>query len=176
MFYRVQQFIKAITASVSEDEKRWIKGYLTEKEQALFFKLKVYEQKHALCVAKLLSEWTNESQEMIRLGLLHDIGKVLYPLNPIQKSIIVILHKVTLGKIKRFNQFKIVKCYYEHPILEGIMNSLIRIKSALTYPFFKKLIIYVSMLLQIICKVGIILNGNANDLHKDKEGKSYIDY
>ena len=123
MFYRVQQFIKAITASVSGDEKRWIKGYLTEKEQALFFKLKVYEQKHALCVAKLLSEWTNESQEMIRLGLLHDIGKVLYPLNPIQKSIIVILHKVTFGKIKRFNQFKIVKCYYEHPILGSELLS-----------------------------------------------------
>lgn len=117
MFYRVQQFMKAVIASISENEEKWIKLYLTEKEQALFFRLKVYEQKHCLCVAKLLAKWTNERRDMIRLGLLHDIGKILYPLNPIEKSIIVILHKLTSGKIKRFKQFKMVKCYYEHPIL-----------------------------------------------------------
>lgn len=117
MFYRMQQFMKTITASMTENEKRWVKDYLTQREQALFFRLKVYEQKHALCVAKLLGEWTNESREMIRLGLLHDIGKILYPLNPIEKSLMVILHKVTAGKIKSLSQIKMVKCYYEHPIL-----------------------------------------------------------
>ena len=117
MFYRVQQFIRAMTASLSYEEEQWIKVYLTPKEQELFFRLKVYEQKHCLCVAKLLDEWTSGREEMIRLGLLHDIGKIVYPLNPIEKSIIVILHKVTNGRIKKFKRLKIIKCYYEHPMI-----------------------------------------------------------
>ena len=65
-------------------------------------------------VAKVLSVNPRENHEMIRLGLLHDIGKIKYPLNPIEKSIIVLLDKLTKGKIQRMTSLKIVKCYYEH--------------------------------------------------------------
>ena len=117
MFYRMQQFIKAITATVGKEEREWVKEYLTKEECILFFKLKVYEQRHCIDVAKILEERTNSQKEMIRLGLLHDIGKIVYPLNPIQKGVMVLLDQITKGSIKRCSQSKMVKCYYEHPNL-----------------------------------------------------------
>lgn len=114
MFYRVKQFIKAITASVSEEERQWVMQNLSHKESLLFFRLKIYEQRHCIDVAKLLADRTKQNKDMIRLGLLHDIGKIKYPLNPIEKSIIVLLDKLTKGKVQRFTGLKMVKCYYEH--------------------------------------------------------------
>ncbi len=114
MFYRVQQFIKAITASISAEEHRWVEYYLSEKECELFFKLKVHEQRHCIDVAKILAKQSNEDEGLIRLGLLHDIGKIKYPLNPIEKSMIVLLDRLTKGKIKQWTSLKMVKCYYHH--------------------------------------------------------------
>lgn len=115
MLYRVKQFYRAITATISFEDKEWIENFLSLEEQKLFFSLRVYEQKHCLEVAKLLDKWTEGKDEMIRLGLLHDIGKIKYPLNPIEKSIIVLLDKFTRGKVKKLEGIKMVKCYYEHP-------------------------------------------------------------
>ena len=119
MIYRIKQFLYAITAKMSAEDISYVKCYLNEKEQKLFFKLRVYEQAHCLKVAqnmvvqnKVLN--VEDKSEMIRIGLLHDIGKIKYPLNPIEKSMIVILNKLTKGRIKKFSKLKMVKCYYEH--------------------------------------------------------------
>ena len=111
-----------------EEDKQYVKAYLNEKEQALFFQLKVYEQAHCLDVARQMARDVSikdchdeEKKQLIRIGLLHDIGKIKYPLNPIEKSIIVVLDKVTKGKIKNFTQLKMVKCYYEHAELGYIL-------------------------------------------------------
>lgn len=117
MFYRVKQFYRAITATISFEDKEWIENFLSLEEQKLFYSLRIYEQKHCLEVAKLLDKWTEGKDEMIRLGLLHDIGKTKYPLNPIEKSIIVLLDKFTKGKVKKLENIKMVKCFYEHPFI-----------------------------------------------------------
>lgn len=116
MFYRIKQFIWAITAKLSEEEIQFIKRYLSIEEQELFWGLRVYEQKHSLRVAYALRRQGGKHQveEYIRLGLLHDVGKSKYPLNPIEKSIIVMLDGITKGRIRYWSKLKIVKCYYQH--------------------------------------------------------------
>lgn len=117
MFYRVKQFFKAMTASVSSDEYTWVKGYLSDAELELFLRLKIYEQRHCIDVARILEELANKDSEMIRLGLLHDVGKSVYPLNPFEKSIMVVCDKISKGSIKKLHGLKMVKCYYNHPLL-----------------------------------------------------------
>lgn len=117
MFYRVEQFIKAITAKITSEDIAFVKTYLNERESQLFFRLKPYEQRHCIDVARKLEAITRGEAEMIRVGLLHDIGKLVYPLNPIEKSIMVLLDRLTHSKIKKYPQWKLVKCYYEHPRL-----------------------------------------------------------
>ncbi len=45
---------------------------------------------------------------------LHDIGKIYNSMNPIDKSIMVIMHKITNGKIKAYKKIKNVNVYYNH--------------------------------------------------------------
>lgn len=115
MFYRVQQFIKAMTAQITKEDLSFVKQFLNQAEVDLFLRLKPYEQRHCIDVASKLKEMISGDAEMIKLGLLHDIGKIKYPLHPIEKSIIVILDRLTDGHIRKYNQYKMVKCYYEHP-------------------------------------------------------------
>lgn len=116
MFYRIKQFVWTIVAKINREEQALINACLSDREKQLFKKLKVYEQKHSLRVAYHLKGKAGKDQEIeyIRLGLLHDIGKSKYPLNPVEKSIIVILDALTKGKIKKMKHFKMVKCYYDH--------------------------------------------------------------
>lgn len=117
MLYRIKQFLTAVFAQVTEEDIAFTRKYLREQEWELFSQLRLYEQRHCIDVAQKLKELSKGDTEMIRLGLLHDIGKIQYPLNPLEKSMIVILDKVTQGKIKKYRQCKMVKCYYEHPQL-----------------------------------------------------------
>jgi putative nucleotidyltransferase with HDIG domain len=48
-------------------------------------------------------------------ALLHDIGKIEGKLNLIDKSILVVLDRITKGKIKEFKNLKKVDIYYNHP-------------------------------------------------------------
>lgn len=61
---------------------------------------------------------------LVKVGLLHDVGKSRQRINIIDKSIIVILNKLTSGKLRNIN-LKKIQCYYNHSeysyeILKGI--------------------------------------------------------
>ncbi len=129
MFYRIKQFYLSITAKVSEDEKRFAQSYLNKKEQDLFFKLQVAEQKHCINVAKdIKNNVAREKQNyLIRLGLLHDIGKIKVKLTPVDKGLIVILDKLSQGKLRHYTKYKKVNSYYNHgeiayDLLKGMGN------------------------------------------------------
>lgn len=49
-----------------------------------------------------------------KVALLHDIGKGEYGLNIIEKSVLVILNKMTKGKLKKYDSIKAVDSYYNH--------------------------------------------------------------
>lgn len=116
MFYRIKQFFLALTAKLDDQDRALIRRYLTDEEQKLFSQLRIYDQKHSINVARRIIniEDMDHDEFLIRAGLLHDIGKSKYPLNPFEKGVIVILDKLSRGKIRRVRRLKIVKCYYEH--------------------------------------------------------------
>lgn len=147
MIYRIKQFIWAITAKVSYEERQFVHKYLTSSEQELFNQLKVYEQKHSIAVAKgVANSYKGEDlEELIRIGLLHDIGKIVYPIGPIRKSIMVLLHKFTKGAMAKWHFMKMVRCYYDH--------------AELGYKLLKKQGVYSPGFLEII-----------RDHHKPTEG------
>jgi putative nucleotidyltransferase with HDIG domain len=71
-------------------------SYLNIQEIALFNQLPGFEKKHAVVVARKMLEAAHrypdlDQRKLVRLGLLHDIGKILERNSIITKSILVII-------------------------------------------------------------------------------------
>ena len=116
MIYRVKQLYLSLTAKVSPYEKEFVSTYLTPKEEDLFYQLQVSEQKHCINVATDIRNKPRGQNEdtLIRLALLHDIGKIQVRLNPFEKGLMVILDKLTKGKLKNYTKHSKINNYYHH--------------------------------------------------------------
>lgn len=121
IFYRVKQFWWAIICNFKQLDEEYVNKYLEGHEKELFDKLKIGDKHHCVRVSKdsleiyeKIKENLDEHQ-LAKAALLHDIGKVERPLNFIEKSIVVLLHKFTKGKIRRYEKIKILDIYYNHP-------------------------------------------------------------
>ena len=124
---RVKQFYINVTDKMTKKDYDFVKSILNNKELELFMKLSKSEQKHCVRIAKDI-ECVIDNKEiedydiltnknlLIKSALLHDIGKSKKRLNVIDKSIIVILNKLTNGKLKHIEKSKKVQCYYNHSI------------------------------------------------------------
>ncbi|WP_138207501.1 HDIG domain-containing metalloprotein [Haloimpatiens lingqiaonensis] len=120
MVNRVKQFFLYFNYKIDENDREFVYKYLNKEQIELFEKLKVYEQKHCINVARDLVNHCKElninyNDELIVAALLHDIGKIECSLNLIDKSALVILDKISRGKIKKYEKNKKVDIYYNHP-------------------------------------------------------------
>ncbi|MGV8981527.1 HDIG domain-containing metalloprotein [Clostridium sp.] len=116
--YRVKQFYWSMFSKINSEDLDFIKMYLETYELQLFNQLPVYEQKHCMNVARDVILTCNQRnlqcKDLIKVALLHDIGKIYNSMNPIDKSIMVIMHKITKGKIRAYKKSKNVNMYYNH--------------------------------------------------------------
>ncbi|WP_297638149.1 HD domain-containing protein [uncultured Clostridium sp.] len=121
--YRVKQFVWALTGSFKKIDMSFLKRYLNEDEINIFKKLKLSEQHHCIrvCMDSIniaKSRFKDKEINYYRLGkaaLLHDVGKIECPLNVIEKSIIVVLDRISSGSLNTYTKFRKVDSYYNHP-------------------------------------------------------------
>jgi len=116
--YRVKQFYWSLASKINDEDINFLKMYLDNHELQLFNQLPVYEQKHCINVARDV-KLTCKQRELqwsilIKVALLHDIGKIYHIMNPIDKANMVIMHKITKGKIRKYKKNKNVNVYYNH--------------------------------------------------------------
>lgn len=122
MLYRVKQVIWAITSNFKKIDYNYINKYLDKNEILLFDKLKHSEKCHCIRVCEdclrinLVNKLKIDKIVLGKVALLHDIGKGDYSLNLVVKSSLVVLHKITKGKLKNFSNFKSVDIYYNHGV------------------------------------------------------------
>ena len=99
---------------------KYVDKFLDSKEKELFNKLKHNEKHHSIRVCKdainILREKNIEidDKKIAKLSLLHDIGKGEHSLNIFEKSTLVILNKITNGKLRRLDNIKNIDIYYNH--------------------------------------------------------------
>ena len=124
MIYRVKQFLWAIVSHFKEVDYKYVDKFLDSKEKELFNKLKHNEKHHSIRVCKdainILREKNIEidDKKIAKLSLLHDIGKGEHSLNIFEKSTLVILNKITNGKLRRLDNIKnidigIAMCHFD---------------------------------------------------------------
>lgn len=91
MLIRLRQFKDAVFARVSENDYTFLADHLTKPEHEMFLELPVYDQRHSLDVAYRLME-RGAAINVVRAGLLHDIGKARCPeLTIMRRSVCVML-------------------------------------------------------------------------------------
>lgn len=116
--YRVKQFIWAIKSLADDVDTEYVNKFLNKNERKLFNRLRKTDKQHCIRVSKdavsLSKDKHIDVNRVAKVALLHDIGKSEYSLNVFEKSILVILNKVSKGKLKRFDDFKAVDSYYNH--------------------------------------------------------------
>ena len=138
---RVKQFYVNVTDKMTEKDYDYANEILNKKELELFMKLSKSEQKHSIRIAKdiefIIDNNETDDEEILKnrnllmkSALLHDIGKITKQLNVIDKSIIVILNKLTKGKLKSIKKSKKIHCYYNHSsygyeILKDIIDDTV---------------------------------------------------
>ena len=136
---RVKQFYVNVTDKMTKKDYDYAKEILNGKELELFMKLSKSEQKHSIRIAKdiefIIDNNETDDEEilknrdiLIKSALLHDIGKITKRLNVLDKSIIVILNKLTNGKLKNIKKSRKIQCYYNHSsygyeILNDMINN-----------------------------------------------------
>ena len=116
--YRVKQFIWALKAMRENIDVEYVNKYLNTNEKELFNKLKKTDKQHCIRVSKDAVKYSKvaniSTHRVAKVALLHDIGKGYYGLNIIEKSVLVILNKVTKGKLKKYNNIKAIDSYNNH--------------------------------------------------------------
>jgi hypothetical protein len=75
-WYRLRQFLRAVTAQVTPAERAQVARVLSPAELALFERMPRYDQRHCLDVYTTLSSAGHADVALLRAALLHDIGKV----------------------------------------------------------------------------------------------------
>ncbi len=97
-------------------DEEFLKCHLDYKERALFDRLGKKEQNHSISVAKGLSEIKDleNHNQLVKVGLLHDVGKSMRPLSIMEKGLFVVAHKVLKKKMKRLASFDGVASYLYH--------------------------------------------------------------
>lgn len=122
MLYRVKQVVWAINSNFKKIDYNYIDKYLDKDEVLLFDKLKHSEKYHCIRVCEdclRINSAKKLKMDRVTLGkvaLLHDIGKSDYSLDLITKSLLVILHKITKGKLRKLSNFKSIDVYYNHGV------------------------------------------------------------
>lgn len=118
MIYRIKQFVWALRAHITHSDEEFIKEYLNENEINIFNRMSDMDKKHSINTARDVKESCSSKEineiMMIKVALLHDIGKSMYKMNVIKKSSIVLLNKFSKGRIKKYSNIKCINIYYNH--------------------------------------------------------------
>ncbi len=118
LFYRVRQFIWAVTARLTGDDLIFIGSYLNDEEKKIFASLPISIQTHSVKVAREALEECQKQNlydiQLIKAALLHDVGQAHTGLNPFTKSIMVLGSRLFPKFLRKLSKIRFVRAYYEH--------------------------------------------------------------
>ena len=96
--YRARQFWYALTAAPAPEDLDLARRSLSPSLMELFLQQQPNEQAHSLHIYHRLCEQKPVDEDLLVAALLHDVGKISYPLRPWERAWIVIARSVLPAK------------------------------------------------------------------------------
>lgn len=136
--YRAKQLKFALFTRYKKEHIEFARKYLSINELALFDRLPSFEKKHAVQTAKHMLHLTHgnpkvDERKMVKLALLHDIGKAATKLSVLDKVILVIFNRYFKGIYGRLaaigikdNSRSIFRKFYVHKYHDEIGAEMLR--------------------------------------------------
>ena len=78
--YRIWQFWQSLKKPPDDEDLELVKSVLTPAEIELFLQLPIPDQNHSIRVLIILKSQGERDPDLLKAALLHDIGKIKYPL------------------------------------------------------------------------------------------------
>ena len=96
--YRVRQFWGAVHAAPEQEDMQLIRDYLSPAQLELFLHMQTSEQAHSLQVFRELysrgaAGHVGAPNDLLVAALLHDVGKIRYPLRVWERALIVLTQR-----------------------------------------------------------------------------------
>ena len=104
--YRIWQFLQSLKKSADIEEMELVKSILTPDELHLFLQLPVPDQNHSIRVFTSLRIQGEQDPHLLKAALLHDIGKIKYPLKLWERVFSVLVRGVFPDRIKNWGNGK----------------------------------------------------------------------
>jgi len=102
ILYRARQFWHTVFLKTDPHSFRLVQEQLTPAQWALFNQLQPDEQAHAISIYRKLLHQGDHHPDLLAAALLHDIGKLRYRMNSIERAWIVLAQAILPGKAKRW--------------------------------------------------------------------------
>jgi hypothetical protein len=104
--YRARQFLRALTASLAEEDLEEVEGVLTPPQRALFLRMPPADRRHALAVYRALQARGPQPRDLLVAALLHDVGKAAAPLPLWVRVAVVLLERFAPRLLDRLSEGK----------------------------------------------------------------------
>jgi len=104
IFYRIDQFRRAWSEIPSDEGLVRVKAVLSPPLLNLFTQLLPYEQAHSISVFDQLVEQGYSQPDFLTAALLHDVGKIRFPLRPWQRAMGVLAQKFFPNRITQWGK------------------------------------------------------------------------
>ena len=94
ILYRLRQFWRTVTLKTKPYELEQVRAQLSPMQWKLFEQLQPGEKDHAVTMFNKLRKQGENVPDLLIAALLHDIGKLRYRLNPLERAMIVLVKAV----------------------------------------------------------------------------------
>jgi len=94
IFYRAHQFWRTVFLKTDHLDFSTAQDCLAPAQWALFSQLQPAEQAHALKMLHTLHKQGEKQPDLLVAALLHDVGKLRYRLNPVERALVVLAQAI----------------------------------------------------------------------------------
>jgi HD domain len=97
ILYRASQLWRTLFTKTDHSKLEQALVVLSQEQKAQFYRMQPGEQNHAVIIYQRLLEQGETQPDLLVAGLLHDVGKLRYPMSSLERAMVVVV-KVLLPR------------------------------------------------------------------------------